>query len=89
MRARGTHPGMDVDVSFVTVPVECEATVESAVPIDGKFVVGFECVNQMLGIGFGKILDTKVIDTQNKGGAFGAMAPEARSEWHGFISVGS
>jgi hypothetical protein len=34
----------DVDVSFVTVPVEGEATAEGAVPIDGEFVVGFECV---------------------------------------------
>jgi hypothetical protein len=53
----------DVDVSFVIVPVECEATAEGAVPINGKFVVGFECVNQMLGVGFRKILDTKVINT--------------------------
>jgi hypothetical protein len=43
----------------------------------------------MLGVGFGKALDTKVINTQCKGGAFCAMAPEARSEWHGFVSVWS
>jgi hypothetical protein len=35
----------DVDASFVTVPVEGEATAEGAGPIDGEFVVGFECVN--------------------------------------------
>jgi hypothetical protein len=71
----------DVDASFVTPPVECEATAEGVVPI--------ECICQMLGVGFRKMLDTKVIDTRNEGGAFGAMAPEARSERHGFVSEGS
>jgi hypothetical protein len=79
----------EVNASFVIVPVKCEATAEGAVPINGEFVVGFECVNQMLGVCFRKTLDTKVIDTQNKGGAFGSMAPEARSERHGFASVWS
>jgi hypothetical protein len=70
-------------------PVKGEATAEGAIPIDSEFVVGVECVNQMLGVGFGKALDTKVINTQCKGGAFDAMAPEARSERHAFASVWS
>jgi hypothetical protein len=78
----------DVDPSFVMAPVDGEATAEGAGPVDGEFVVcGFKCVNQTLGVGFGEALDAEVINVQHEGGAFGVMAPEARSEWRGFVRM--
>jgi hypothetical protein len=48
---------------------------------------GFKGINEMLGVGFGEALGTEIVHTQDKGGAFNAMAPEARSEWHRFASM--
>jgi hypothetical protein len=52
----------DVDVSFVIVPVKGETAVEFAGPVDGQFVIGADGINEMLGIGFGEVLDAKVVD---------------------------
>jgi hypothetical protein len=75
----------DVNVSFIVVPVKSEATVQFSGPIDDEGVVGFDGINDMHGIGFGEILDTEVVNTEDKRGAFGAVLPEALGERHGFV----
>jgi hypothetical protein len=77
-----------IHTSCGVVPVEGEATAEGPVPVDGEFVVGLECVDEMLRIGPGEVLDAEIIDTQDEGGALGSMAPEAWGEGHGLMSVG-
>jgi hypothetical protein len=78
----------DVDVAFMVVPVKSEAAVECAGPVDGEFVAGSDGIDEVMGIGFGKVFDAKIVDTEYKGGTFGAMAPEAGSERHWFIARG-
>jgi hypothetical protein len=78
----------DIDVSFVIVPVKGETAVEFAGPVDSQFVIGFDGIDEMQGIGFGEILDAKVIEAEKESdGAFGAMAPEAWGEGHGFVAM--
>ena len=78
----------DINVAFVVVPIDSEAAVEVAGPVDGEFVVGFDGIDEMLGVGFGKVLDAEVVYAEDEGGGLGAMAPEAGGEGHGFVAVG-
>ena len=50
--------------------------------------MGFDGIDEMLGVGFGEVLDAEVVDTKDEGCAFGAMSPEAGGEGHGFVAVG-
>jgi hypothetical protein len=59
------------------------------VSLRGELTVGFEGIHEMLGVGFGEVLHTKVVNTQNEGGVFSAMAPEAWGEGHGLVSMWS
>ena len=76
----------DVNISFVVVPVESETAVEVAGPVDSQVVVGSDGVDEMRGVGFGEILHAKVVDAESECCVPRAMVPEARGEWHGFVS---
>ena len=77
----------DVDISFTVVPaVEGEAAVQFSGPVDSQVIVGFDGVDEMHGIGEGKVLHTKVVDTEGEHGALHAMLSEAWGERHGFLS---
>jgi hypothetical protein len=71
----------DVDVSFIIVPVKGETAVKFSDPFDSQVVVGFDGVDEMRGVGC-----VKVFHAEGERGALHVMAPEAWSEWHGFVS---
>ncbi len=75
-----------VDVPFVIVPVEGEAAVLGAFPVDGTLVGGFNCVDEVFCVGFCEILDAEVVDTEGEGGAFGGVTPEAWGKGHWFVA---
>jgi hypothetical protein len=35
----------DIDIAFVIVPIEGKVAVKGAGPVDGEFIVGFDCVD--------------------------------------------
>jgi hypothetical protein len=51
---------------FWRVPVQGKATVECALPVTGGFIVLFQSVVQVLGMGFANILYTKVFNNQQE-----------------------
>ena len=78
----------DVDVSFVVVPVKGETAVQFSGPVDSQVVVGFDGVDEMCGISWGKVLHAEIVNAEGERGALRAMAPEAWGERHGFVSGG-
>ena len=52
-----------VNKYFAVVPLEGKAAVEGAVPVNGDCISLFEVTYEVSGIGFGEILETKIINT--------------------------
>jgi hypothetical protein len=50
--------------------------------------VGFDGVDEVLGVGFREVFHAKVVNTEDECGAFCAVAPEAWCERHGGVAVG-
>jgi hypothetical protein len=78
----------DVDVSFVVVPVEGQTAIECAGPVDGQGIIFLEGVYQVIGVGFGEIFNSKVVDAEDEGGSFCLVAPESWGERHRGVAVG-
>ena len=71
----------DVDIALVVVPVEGESAVQYSGPVNSQVVVDSDGVDEMRGVGC-----VKVFHAEGERGALHVMAPEAWSEWHGFVS---
>ena len=53
----------DVNVAIVVVPIECDAAEKGSVPVDGDcFVILLECRDKVLGVRFGNVLDSEIVD---------------------------
>ena len=61
-------------------------TVEASGRVDGALVLGFNGINEVDGVVFLEVLDTKVVGTESEGCFAIRVAPKAGSEFHGFIS---
>ena len=61
-------------------------TVEASGRVDGALVLGFNGINEVDGVVFLEVLDTKVVDAESEGCFAGRVAPEVGSKFHGFIS---
>ena len=48
--------------------------------------MGFDGIDEIHGVRFGKILHAEVMDAEGERGALRAMAPEIWGERHGFVS---
>ena len=77
----------DVDVSFAVMPIEGQAAIQCAGPVDCDIIIRLEGVDEMHCIGFGVVLDAKVVNAENESGSFGAVSPKAGSKRHWFIAV--
>ena len=58
----------DIYTLFLLIPIQVHYAVCFAFPIDGYFVMIFDCIDDMEGVVFGKILDNKVVNEEQKGG---------------------
>ena len=67
----------DIDVSFFIIPGEVHATVEFTFPIDCDFVIGAEGGEQVVSVGLGEVLDSKVVNAECKSGFAGLMPPQS------------
>ena len=76
----------NVDVTRVIVPVKIQSAIFRARPINGDVVIVFERVNEMLGIGFGEIFDSKVVNAKCECGGSRGMFPKARGKFDGFVA---
>ena len=68
---------MDVDPAFFILLVQCESAVEGACPISGYVVVLLESVYEVVGVNFGEVFDSKVINAQGKCYFEGEVEPQA------------
>ena len=50
-------------------------------------VVMLESVDEVVGVGFGEVFDSKVINAQGKCCFEGVMSPQTSGVCHGFVSV--
>ena len=78
---------MDVDPAFFVVPLQREAAVEGACPIGCYVIFLLESVDEVVGVGFGEVFDSKVIDAQGECCFEGVVLPQASGVWRGFVSV--
>jgi hypothetical protein len=69
------------------VPVKGKAAVYFSGTVDNEVVVGFDGIDEIHGLRFGKILHAEVMDAEGKHGVLRAMAPEIWGERHGFVST--
>ena len=78
----------DVNVSFFVLPVESEAAVQGAFPVDGQLVIFFDRVDEVLCVCFREIFHAEVVNTEDEGCLFCSVFPEAGGEGHGFVAGG-
>jgi hypothetical protein len=67
-----------IDYAVHVVPLQCQAKVQLAGPVDGNFVHFLEGVNEMLGVGGAGVLDTKIVDNECKYSGEGGMLAKQR-----------
>ena len=53
-----------VDLTFLVVPIECDAEIPSSFPVFFNFVVLLKCLDKMVDVGFIDVFNTKVIHNQ-------------------------
>jgi hypothetical protein len=70
----------DVHMAIGVVPIECEPKVRSTCPVFGESIsCGKQSVKEVLGVGFRKIFDAKVVNSEGKGCGPCGVTPEAWS----------
>ena len=77
----------DVNVPGSMVPIDLEAKITRAGPIFGELVSGGESGEEMIGVGFGKELDTEVVDSESESGAAFGVAPETGRMSDGNVTI--
>jgi hypothetical protein len=70
----------DVTSAILVVPCKGEAAVASAFPIFTNFVVVLEDGHEMIGVVFGSIFNSKIVDDKGKVNRMSVMLPKARSD---------
>ena len=78
----------DVDRAFDVVPFQVESAVKGARPVDCSFVVGIDCVDKVILVVLGKVLNSKVVDAKGKSCFSGVVFSEAWYVLHWMISKG-
>ena len=78
-----------VDVSFFVVPLEGDATVEFALPVDFQFVVLCERGNKVIGVILSDVLHAEVVDSERELCWAGCVFPESRRVGYFVVSVWS
>jgi hypothetical protein len=78
----------NINVALIVRPIEGEAPVSRAGPINCEFVMGFDDVNEVLSVGLGKVFHTKVVNTEDEGCFLGVVAPKAWGEWRWLVAGG-
>ena len=68
---------VDVDPALFVFLVQSEAAVEGACPIGGYVVVLLESVDEVVGVDFGDVFDSKVINAQGECYFEGEVEPQA------------
>ena len=68
------------------IPIKGKATVSGAGPVNSHIIVFFYGCDEMLGVGFTEVFDTKVIHTERKRGSFCGMGSQSWSLLAGVIS---
>ena len=69
----------DVDVALGVIPFQCDAAVKCSVPILLEGIVCAECVDEMVGMFFFIIFDSKIIDREGELNWSCDVLPKA---WH-------
>ena len=81
------HGDIDVWSGLGSVmPIKGKATVFGAVPVNGHIIVLFDGCDEMVGLGFTEIFNTKVIHAERKCCSFCGMGPQSWSLLAGVIS---
>ena len=70
----------DVHMAIGVVPIECEPKIRSTCPVFGESISSCgKSVKEVLGVGFRKIFDAKVVNGEGKGCGPCGVTPEAWS----------
>ena len=70
------------------VPIESQATIVAAGPVQANFVCGLEGVDEMLGVGASGISNSKIVDDETENYVLCVVAPEAGSQRAWVVAVG-
>lgn len=77
----------DVHMTSRVVPVELEAKVTGPGPVDRDGIFGGKSSKKMVGVGFAKVFDAKIINSESEGGATIGVTPKTWSVWDWMITV--
>ena len=61
------------------VPVNGESAEEGTGPVDGDFIEVLEGLDEVVGVLFANVLDTKVVNNEGESDGLGGVLPERRS----------
>ena len=77
-----------IDSDVWIIPLEHDATIFGGFPIDGEFVEGSQCVNEVLGMFLSNVGYSKIIDHEGEQDGSVLVAPEAGGMFNGVVPKG-
>ena len=78
----------NVHVPGRIIPFQRESKVTGAGPVFGECISILESSEEMIGVGFGKVFDAKIVNCKSESGSPGLVLPETRSVTYWGVAVG-